>query len=86
MRYIGLHEQIIKEALKYNLKIFVEKPYTLKYEDCQNIKELLKQETKLMVGHTYLFNSKINYIKQLLQNSMSAVQTIHFECLQNLHS
>ena len=75
----SLHEQIIKDALKYNLKIFVEKPYTLKYKDCQNIDKLLRKENKLMVGHTYLFNPKINYIKQFIQHSMPIAQTIHFE-------
>ena len=75
----SLHEQIIKDALKYNLKIFVEKPYTLKYKDCQNIDKLLRKENKLMVGHTYLFNPKINYIKQFIQHSMPIALTIHFE-------
>ena len=59
----SLHEQIIKDALEYNLKIFVEKPYTLNYKDCISIGELFEKDTKLIVGHTYLFNPKINYIK-----------------------
>lgn len=73
------HSTIIKDAINYNLKIFVEKPYVLTDKLCSEINSLLKQENKLMVGHTYLFNPKINYIKNFLENDMKSIKSINFE-------
>lgn len=73
------HDIIIKEAIKYNLKIFVEKPYVLTVNLCHEINSLLKPENKLMVGHTYLFNPKINYIKNFLESNMKNIKSINFE-------
>jgi len=73
------HDTIIKNAIKYNLKIFVEKPYVLTQTLCNEINNLLKPDNKLMVGHTYLFNPKINYIKNFLENDMKNIKSINFE-------
>lgn len=73
------HLQIIKDALRYKLKVFVEKPYTLKHIECIEIKKLFDSNTKLMVGHTYLYNSKINYIKEFIKNDLNNVKSISFQ-------
>ncbi len=73
------HLQIIKDALKYNLKIFVEKPYTLNNSECLEIQNLLNNDTKIMIGHTYLYNSKINYIKEFIKKDFNNVKSISFQ-------
>ena len=55
-----------------NLKIFVEKPYTLNNSECLEIQNLLNNDTKIMIGHTYLYNSKI--------------KVFHFKSTSNLFS
>ena len=72
------HLKIIKDALKYDLKVFVEKPYTLSLKDCNELESILDKRDKLMVGHTYLFNSKIQFIREYLKEEMKDVKSISF--------
>ncbi len=73
------HLQIIKDALKHKLKIFVEKPYTLNNSQCLEIQNLLNNDTKIMIGHTYLYNSKINYIKDFIRKYFKNVKSVSFQ-------
>ena len=73
------HLQIIKDALKHKLKIFVEKPYTLNHSECLEIEKLLKPDNKLMIGHTYLYNPKINFIKNFIKEELNNVKSISFQ-------
>jgi methionyl-tRNA formyltransferase len=75
----SIHEKIINCALKYKLNIFVEKPYTLNSQSCNLIEKKLDVNHKLMIGHTYLFNSSIIYIKNFIENTMENITTIYFE-------
>lgn len=75
----SLHKEIVEEALKYKLNIFVEKPYTLNLQDCLDIEKSLTKTSKIMIGHTYLFNYKINYIKNFIKNEMNNIKTINFD-------
>jgi predicted dehydrogenase len=74
----SVHKKIIIEALKHNLSIFVEKPYTLNMDDCIEIEKFVNKDTKIMIGHTYLYNNKIHYIKQLLESHFKNVKTVEF--------
>jgi UDP-N-acetylglucosamine 3-dehydrogenase len=71
------HYKIIKDIISYNKEIFVEKPYTLSYDYCNDINNRLSK--KIMVGHTYLFNSKVNYIKNFILDNKIDVKTVNFE-------
>jgi UDP-N-acetylglucosamine 3-dehydrogenase len=73
------HYKIIREAIKYNLNIFVEKPYTLSLKHCNDINSCLLDNTKLMIGHTHIFNPKIIYIKDFIIKNTMNVKTIHME-------
>jgi UDP-N-acetylglucosamine 3-dehydrogenase len=72
------HTNLIKKAFMNNLKVFVEKPYTLSLKDCEMLNKM-ENNNKLMVGHTYLFNSKIDYIKDYLMENINNVKSISFE-------
>ena len=74
----SIHKKIIIDSLKYNLNIFVEKPYTLNLKDCMEIEKNINKNTKLMIGHTYLYSNKINYVKHFIDNEMKNIKTIQF--------
>lgn len=73
------HHKIIKDALKYGLNIFVEKPYTLSYKDCIDINSFIKCDSKLMIGHTHLFNPKIIYIKNYIEQNNLNIKSVYME-------
>lgn len=73
------HYNIILDVLKYNIKIFVEKPYTINYNLCLKLNNLIDDKKSLMVGHTYLFNKKIEYIKNIIDKKSLDIKTINFE-------
>jgi len=72
------HKKLIENALSCHLKVFVEKPYTLNVEDCLHLNKL-ENGHNLMIGHTYLFNSKVDFVKDYISMNMNSVKTVHFE-------
>ena len=73
------HYDIILDVLKYNIKIFVEKPYTINHKLSLKLNDLITSDKSLMVGHTYLFNKKIDYIKRVIDDKNLNIKTINFD-------
>lgn len=80
------HFNIINDAIKKNIHILTEKPYTMNLIECNNIGTILKKNTKLMIGHTFLYCSKIEFIKKYITHYMFNKSTsicINFEWTSN---
>ncbi|MBU0778345.1 Gfo/Idh/MocA family oxidoreductase [Patescibacteria group bacterium] len=59
------HFKIAKEYLKKGIDVLVEKPLALSSAECEELIDIAKEhESILMVGHTYLYNPAIRYIKE----------------------
>jgi predicted dehydrogenase len=61
------HRELSTAVIRGGRDLLVEKPLALRYEDCQAICDAAeKQHRILMTGHTFLFNSAIQWIKDHL--------------------
>jgi predicted dehydrogenase len=61
------HFKIAKELLRGGKHLLVEKPMTTTVEDAQELVGVAEQHSRiLMVGHTFLYNSGIQKVKQLM--------------------
>ncbi len=62
------HYRIAQGALKSDKHVLVEKPLSLKYEECRKLVNLAKLKKRiLMVGHTFLFNPAVRKLKQYIR-------------------
>ncbi|MBL7131820.1 MAG: Gfo/Idh/MocA family oxidoreductase [Candidatus Omnitrophica bacterium] len=62
------HYRIAQDVLKSDKHVLVEKPLSLKYEECRKLVNLAKVKKKiLMVGHTFLFNPAVRKLKQYIR-------------------
>lgn len=75
------HFKIAKDALLAEKHVFVEKPLAYSSKECrQLIKIAEKKDLKLMVGHLFLFNPSVIYIKTLLQKKgLGEIRHLHFQ-------
>ncbi len=65
----ALHYSMAKEALLAGKDVFVEKPFTTRSGDAQELVELSeKQERVLMVGHLLLYHPAVQMLKQYIQS------------------
>ncbi len=63
------HFALAKEALEHHKHVLCEKPLALSAQECLTLKKLADQQKKvLMVGHVFLFNAGISWIKQCLDS------------------
>lgn len=63
----NLHYSQTKEALEHDKHVLCEKPLALETDECQELLELAKSKKKiLMVGHVFVFNTGIKWIKQCI--------------------
>ena len=63
-----LHYSMAKQALLGGKDIFVEKPFTTKSEDAEELVELSqKQQRILMVGHLLLYHPAVQMLKRYIQ-------------------
>jgi len=63
------HFQLSKEALLRGKHVLCEKPLALTGKECDELVKLAKKEKKfLMVGHVFLFNSAIRWLKEYIQS------------------
>jgi predicted dehydrogenase len=66
---VATHYDLIMKCLNAGKHILVEKPMATKVEHVQNIKDLaMRKNLVAMVGHTFLFNSAVRYVKKLISN------------------
>ncbi len=63
------HYNIAKECLLNNKHVLVEKPLTTTVEEGEELVKLAEERNlKLMVGHTFLYNSSVRKIKEYLSD------------------
>lgn len=75
------HFKIAKDFLKKGFNLLIEKPLTTNYKDALQLKKTWKQKkSKVLVGHTFIYNPGYIKIKSLLTN-LGKVKTISFEGL-----
>ena len=63
----NMHYAVTKEALDHGKHVLCEKPLALKPEECEELKQLaLRVKKVLMVGHVFVFNSGIVWMKNYI--------------------
>ncbi len=72
-----MHYQLTQEALEAGKHVLCEKPLTLKTEESRHLKEIAQtQNKKLMVGHIFLFNAGIVWLKNYIDSG--EIGKIHY--------
>jgi len=62
------HYKLTKEALEANKHVLCEKPLTLESDESEELKALAQKNKKiLMVGHVFIFNAGINWLKEYIK-------------------
>ncbi len=74
------HYQIVKESLKKNKSVLVEKPMTLNSKEACEITELAeKKGLKLMVGHVFEYNQAVIEMKKIInKKELGKIYYLHF--------
>jgi predicted dehydrogenase len=63
------HFQIAKECLLHNMSVLVEKPLTLSSRDAEELIMIAQErDQRLMVGHTFEYNSAIKTLKGIIHS------------------
>ena len=63
------HHELSIKALNSKKHIFVEKPLAMNIEEVIDIERIaLKNNRKVMVGHTFIYNNAVRYIKKLIES------------------
>jgi len=63
----GLHYRMAKEVLLSGKHCFVEKPLALKSSEAEELIKIAKEnDLILMVGHVFLYNAAVNYLKECI--------------------
>lgn len=77
------HFSLIKGALRAGKNVLVEKPMVISLKEALCVKELLKQHSNcFMVGHIYLYNDYLRFIKSYLQkNAIGKMKHAYFQQL-----
>ena len=76
---VSTHFDLTMQALTNGKHILVEKPMATTVEEVQEIGQLAKDKNLVaMVGHTFLFNSAVRYVKNLIDNkSLGKIRYIY---------
>lgn len=63
----GTHFQVARQALEAGKHVFVEKPLATRVEDVDDLGQIAaKKGLVVMVGHTFLYNAAVRYVKKLI--------------------
>lgn len=63
------HYEIAKLCLENGKHLFIEKPMATTSSECESLIDLARlKQRKLMVGHVFLFNPAVQYVKRLIEN------------------
>lgn len=75
------HYKIAKDCLLAKKHLLVEKPLAYTTKEAEELKDLAKKNNlKLMVGHIFLFNPSVNFIKELIdRNELGNIRYLHFQ-------
>lgn len=78
---VKTHFKIAQEALQANKHVFIEKPITGTIAEADVLIKLAKKKKRtLMVGHTFLYNSAVRYIKNILaKERIGKIRHLHFQ-------
>ena len=67
---VSTHYDLIIDCLNANKHVLVEKPMASKASEVKEIKEIASIHSLVaMVGHTFLFNSAVRYVKKLIDSN-----------------
>jgi len=65
----NLHFQVTKEAIEAKKHVLCEKPLALTADECELLDQLSKKnKVKLMVGHVFVFNAGIVWLKKFIDS------------------
>jgi len=75
------HYEIARECILAKKHVFVEKPLSYKVEEAQELIRLAEEnKVTLMVGHVFLFNPAVRYIKEIIsQGEIGQLRHLHFQ-------
>lgn len=66
---VNTHFELTKRALNSNKHVFVEKPITTLKAEAEELVAIAKvRKLHLMVGHIFLYNNSINYVKKIIDS------------------
>lgn len=68
---VSTHFELAKSSLKNRKHVFVEKPFTSKVSEAEELIELAnKNNLKIMVDHTFLFTGAVRKIRELIDDNV----------------
>jgi predicted dehydrogenase len=68
---VATHFELSMKALEAGKHVLVEKPMATTVEDVKKMGKMAKEKNLIaMVGHTFLFNSAVRYVKNLIDNDV----------------
>ena len=77
------HLRVAEPFLKKGMKVFIEKPLTLKSSECKKLLKLAAQEsaeptrhTGIMVGNKFIYSTAINALKDFISENNITIQSI----------
>ena len=80
----GQHYDQAKQSLEAGKHTFVEKPLALSSTQARDLSEIAeKKSLTLMVGHTFLYNDAVRYVKNLIEKG--ALGEIYYMYFQRLN-
>ena len=66
----GTHFALAKQALQAGKHVFVEKPLATKASEVDELEKCaVARDLVVMAGHTFIYNSAVRYVKQLIDNA-----------------
>ena len=66
---VASHFELVMRALAAGKHVLVEKPMAMSVKEVEQIGGLAKEESLVaMVGHTFLYNAAVRYVKQLIDS------------------
>ncbi len=67
----SVHEKLAIPFLKAGVPLLIEKPLTNSYESAKRLQVLArKTNTKVLVGHTFLYNQSVRYLKKEIDDGV----------------
>ncbi len=77
---VAMHFEMAREALKNGKHVFVEKPFTARAEEAEELIELAERKNlKIMVDHTFLFTGAVRKIKEIITADGTLGQLYYFD-------
>ena len=78
------HYRAASLALRAGKHVFVEKPLATRSDDARDLVDRARRNgLVLMAGHTFLFNSAVNYLKTMIDSG--SLGEIHYICSRRLN-